>query len=216
MENEEAKALQEVAKFGTRALESSDKLAAFLSKIFGTVPSDVVGVVGGDWLHHIRIRNAAKLAQRTEEILRDRGILEQTEPMSPSLALPLLHAAQDETREELSEMWARMLSNGMDPSRSASIRQSIILTVKSFDPLDAVILQMVFDRCHGEKTSVEFNLTDLLKELGVSSDELELSLSNLLKLGCGSSGRGIKQYKTVILNFQISPLGREVIRACSL
>lgn len=82
MEKEEVRALQEVAKFGTKALESGDKLGGFLSKVFGTVPSDVVGVVGGDWLHHIRIRNAAKLAQRTEEILRDRGIWEQTEPMS--------------------------------------------------------------------------------------------------------------------------------------
>ena len=146
MEKEEAKAIQEVAKFGTKALESGDKLGGFLSKVFGTVPSDVVGVVGGDWLHHIRIRNVAKLAQRTEEILRNRGILEQTEPMSPSVALPLLHAAQDETREQLREMWARMLANGMDSSRSASVRQSIIATVKGLDPLDAVILQMAFDR----------------------------------------------------------------------
>jgi hypothetical protein len=210
MVNEEAKALQEVAKFGTKALESGDKLGGFLSKVFGTVPSDVVGVVGGDWLHHIRIRNAAKLAQRTEEILRDRGILEQTEPMSPSVALPLLHAAQDETREQLSEMWARMLANGMDPSRNASVRQSIIATVKGLEPLDAVILQITFDR--SPKTTA-IHISDLLKELKLSADELELSLENLQNLKCihttGWSGTTATQ---VSLTF----LGREVIRACSL
>jgi len=215
MENEEAKALQEVAKFGTKALESGDKLGGFLSKVFGTLPSDVVGVVGGDWLHHIRIRNAAKLAQRTEEILRDRGILEQTEPMSPSVAIPLLHAAQDETREQLREMWARMLANGMDPSRSASVRQSIIATVKGFDPLDAVILQMVSDRSPDERTSANF--TDLRKELGVPVDELELSLSNLQKLGCiGGRSLIVKDDITVITSLSLTSLGREVIRACSL
>lgn len=210
MENEEAKALQEVAKFGTKALESGDKLGGFLSKVFGTVPSDVVGVVGGDWLHHIRIRNAAKLAQRTEEILRDRGILEQTEPMSPSVALPLLHAAQDETREELREMWARMLANGMDPNRSASLRRSVIDTVKGFDPLDAVILQMTFDRSLNKEVAYFKNSQD---ELGVSSDEFELSFSNLEKLGCIFNRTHTSEGIMVV---SLSSLGREVIRACSL
>jgi hypothetical protein len=209
MENEEAKALQEVAKFGTKALESGDKLGGFLSKVFGTVPSDVVGVIGGDWLHHIRIRNVAKLAQRNEEILRDRGIWGQTEPMIPSVALPLLHAAQDETREELREMWARMIANGMDP-KNASVRQSIIATVKGFDPLDAVILQMTF---HRSLNTTGAYFKDSQEELGVSSDEFELSFLNLKKLGCIIDLQPISQGGMFA---SLSPLGREVIRACSL
>jgi len=204
MYNDEAKALKEVAKFGKKALEVSEKLGGFISKVFGTVPSDIIGVIGGDWLHHIRIRNAAKLAKRTEEILRERGILEKTEPMSPSVALPLLHAAQDETREQLREMWSRMLANGMDPIRSKSVRRSIIDTVKQLDPLDAMILQMVFNNTE---------IKDLPKQLRVSEDELKLSLKNLFKLECID---GVTSTSERIISISLSPLGREVMRACSL
>jgi hypothetical protein len=98
--NEKAKAIQEASKFGTKALETTEKLSSFLSRVFGTLPDDVIGIVGADWLHHIRIRNIVKMAQRTDEILRERGIT-KTHPMSPSVAIPLLHSAQDESRESL-------------------------------------------------------------------------------------------------------------------
>ncbi len=42
------------------------ELGGFLGKVFGTLPQDTVGVLGGDWLHHIRVRNAKKLQKRTE------------------------------------------------------------------------------------------------------------------------------------------------------
>ena len=215
MENEEVKAIQEFSKFGTRALDSADKLGNFLSKVFGTLPEDVVGVVGGDWLHHIRIRNASKLAQRTEEILYNRGILNQTEPMSPSVALPLLHAAQDEAREQLREMWARMLANGMDPNRRGSVRQSVIAAVKGFDPLDALLLQKAFDMSPNKGKSSDF--PGFEKELNATSDEVQLSISNLSRLGC-ISGTSSKFEGGIEITTEVSftPLGREVLRACSL
>ena len=220
MENEEAKAVQELAKLGSRALDSTDHLGNFLSRVFGTLPEDVVGVVGGDWLRHIRIRNVAKLAQRTEEILRNRGILDQTEPMSPSVALPLLHAAQDETREQLREMWARMLANGMDPKRCDSIRQSVISAVKNFDPLDAIVLQKAVNKSSFNQDLVENRY--LREVLGVTADELELSISNLTKLKCihgwsGMGGHDKNENETASLQIVfLSPLGREVLRGCSL
>ena len=215
MEKEEMKALQEVAKLGTKALDSGDKLGGFLSRLFGTTLQDTVGVVGGDWLHHIRIRNAAKLAQRTEEILRDRGIVEQTIPMSPSVALPLLHAAQDETRQELQEMWARMLANGMDPTRRYSVRQSIISAVKSLDPPDAVVLQKAFDVSSSEQKSSDFS--GFAEALGITNDELQLSISNLSRLGCisGTSSRHVEGVE-IIDSVSLTVLGREILRACSL
>jgi hypothetical protein len=211
---EEAKATQELSKFGTRALDTVDKLGNFLSKVFGTVPEDVVGLAGGDWLHHTRIRIEAKLAQRTEEILRERGRWEQTEPMSPSVALPLLEAARDETREELSEMWARMLANGMDKERRGSVRKSIIATVKEFDPLDAVILQKAFEMSAGAREVEVKNLTTVLG--GTKADEFQLSLLNLIKLDCIINSGTMYTPASNIVVFHFAALGRQVIRACSL
>jgi hypothetical protein len=135
--------------------------------------------------------------------------------MSPSVALPLLHAAQDETRDELAEMWARMLANGMDPNRSRSVRQSIIATVASLEPTDAIILQKAFEKVPEAGTQAVFE--DLRSTLSVSADELKLSIENLSKLGCITDTSGRQEDGIIIIyGLSLSSLGREVVRACSL
>jgi hypothetical protein len=120
------------------------ELGGFLSKVFGTLPQDTVGVLGGDWLHHIRIRNAYRLQKRTEEILRGRGAERKIEPLSPSVAIPLLKAAQDESRDEIQELWARLLANAMDRVRPQLNRVFIDL-VKTLDVLEARIIKRLGD-----------------------------------------------------------------------
>ncbi len=214
MEEDTIKVTTEALKFGTKTLETGEKLGGFLSRVFGTLPEDVVGVVGGDWLRHVRIRNADRLAARTEEILKQRGIENKTEPMSPSVALPLLEAAQDETRDELCELWSRMLANGMDPERSSVIRRSIIDVVKAFEPLDALILQKANEQFHNGTRTIHVN--NYPESIGVSMDEFELSIQNLEKLDCISHVTRTHQ-DGILLGMEINftNLGREVLRACS-
>jgi hypothetical protein len=107
--DEQAKAIQEVAKTTGTALELVEKAGAYIGWVLGTVPADLAGVLGGDWLGQIRIRNLARYKEQTEEILLARGVTDAT-PVSPSLAVPLLRAAADETRGELQDLWARLLA----------------------------------------------------------------------------------------------------------
>jgi hypothetical protein len=60
--------------------------------------------------------------------LADRG--EPTEPPSLSLLLPILVAAAEESRDELQDLWARLLAAAADPSRARSFRIQFIETVK--------------------------------------------------------------------------------------
>ena len=66
-----AKAAEAIAKSTGQALEIVHDTGGYLRHVFGEVPADVVGVLGGAWLHerHIRIRDA--LRRRTEQILLD-------------------------------------------------------------------------------------------------------------------------------------------------
>ncbi len=203
MDADIVKVTTEGFKFGTKALETGEKLGGFLGRVFGTAAEDVVGVIGGDWLRQVRIRNADKLAARTEEILKQRGIENKTEPMSPSVAIPLLEAAQDETREELCELWAKLLANGMDPERSGSIRRSIIAAVKQFEPLDAIVLEKLSDpsvqRSGGTRQRAVSELNNTYK------DEFHVSFQNLQNLQCFMRDS----------SNMLTPFGREIIRACS-
>ena len=51
---------------------------------------------------------------KISEILQRRNV-QKPEPVSPSLAIPLISAAYDETRPELQQIWAELLAAAMDP-----------------------------------------------------------------------------------------------------
>src|ERR1700731_992583 len=61
------------------------------------------------------------------------------------MAVALVEGAQKEGREELMELWARLLANAMDPNLN-SVRQSFIEAVKNMDPVDAIVLRYIHER----------------------------------------------------------------------
>ena len=60
--------------------------------------------------------------------------MKDTQPVSPSLAVPLVRAAYAEDRPELQKFWAELIAAAMDPRRSSRVRLSFIETLKRFDP----------------------------------------------------------------------------------
>jgi hypothetical protein len=55
--DEQTKAIQEVAKTTGTGLDLVGKAGFYVGWVLGTVPSDLVGLLGGDWLSRVRIRN---------------------------------------------------------------------------------------------------------------------------------------------------------------
>jgi hypothetical protein len=153
----------------------------FFGKVFGSVPQDFVGVIGGDWLHEIRERNLYQLKLRTEAIKRERSQTSDLTPLSPSEAIPLLRAAADESRPELQELWARLLANATDPQRPATIK-ILIDVLKELDVLEGRILKRLSDEnalnagiCflnHAEKVNWR-------RDFQVSSDPFTLALDRM-------------------------------------
>jgi hypothetical protein len=92
--DEQAKALQE-------ALKTLRGLGDFAQKALGSVPEDLVGLLGGDWLKVRRAENMVRMMREAKERLRARGV-KDPEPASLRIALPIIRAAADEDRDELS------------------------------------------------------------------------------------------------------------------
>jgi hypothetical protein len=76
--------------------------------------------------------------------LKARGV--EPEPPSLSIVLPILVAAADESRDELQDIWARLLAAAADPARAKSFRATFIDAAKRMDPIDAPVLQLAPDR----------------------------------------------------------------------
>ncbi len=68
---EGAKAVQEVAKTTGKAVDLVQAGGSYLAQMLGTVPKDVVGYLGGDYLRHVRIRNWYQISEKTFRDLED-------------------------------------------------------------------------------------------------------------------------------------------------
>ncbi|MGJ4933688.1 Abi-alpha family protein [Bradyrhizobium sp. HKCCYLRH3083] len=175
-----AKAIQETAKFGGKLVDASSAAGGYLSNTLGSLPENLVGLIG-DQVAYWRRRRWIDLSADLERRLGDRGV-KGVEP-SPTLAIPILQAAVDETREALKELWARLLANAFDPNRTHLVRSSFIELLKKFDPMDAV----VFEVMASQTGDLSPNARDfVVAKLGSRSslEEVLVSFENLEQLGC--------------------------------
>jgi len=209
-----AKAAEETAKTAGKALDIAHDTGGYLGRVVGDLPANVVGVLGADWLREQRFRNIDRMKRRTAKILRERDVIQAIE-LSPNQATELLTAAQDESREALAELWARLLANAMDPNLN-NVRRSFIDAVKNMDPVDAFVLEFIFDRnfhvvqrLDDPKPNGATSIDEISRVIHCGADGVEVSLRHLETLGFFND-----QGNWANLNLYVNANFREFMRAC--
>jgi hypothetical protein len=202
--DEQSKAVQSVSEFGATALKEGADLTRYAGRILGTVPHDAVGILIGDPLRFVRTAIAAQYDVLLDKILKHRGVKE-AQPVSPSIALPLIRAAYDEGRPELQKLWAALIADAMDPQRSSQVRISFIESLKKMDPLDALVLRFRFDNPGALSPSP---MSYIMSKTNQQQDEIIISIENLKSISCVF-------WSEHISNFILTPYGRALARACS-
>lgn len=205
----------EQAKLGQEVLKTLRGLGSFVEKALGSTPEDLIAYFGGDRLRVRRAENLVRLMVEARQRLADWSV-EEPIPASLSVALPLLQGAADEDRDELVDLWARLLANAMDPNKN-TVRYSFIEIVKQMDVPDALVVRWMHKKNphyislsnHEDDTNKVYGHVLLAREISRSNDEVELSVMHLVSLG--------------LLDAQGGPLGhrvnvrcREFMRACYL
>jgi hypothetical protein len=180
----------------------SGQLAIVVREVVGKPLADLVGIVGADWLHEFRERNRDRLARRTAEILRERDVKERCGDIAQMV--PLIQAAQDDDREEIQELWARLLAAALDPSRRKRVRKSFVDTLKAFDPVDALVLRALHDE---EKKGLS-ELKHIALALEIPEYEVQTSLEHLKMHGCVEEVRNAHMPM-----FRGAPYGKALLRA---
>jgi hypothetical protein len=180
-----ANATRAVAEASAKALEVVHDAGGYLRHVLADVPADLIGVLGGAWLHERHVRIRERLRQRTEEILEKRRV-EKLADISPNVAAALIAGAQEESREELAELWARLLAAALDPATTNAVRHFFFAAAKELDPMDVRLLQHMHvnnvQSIHlggGQVISPDASVEATSKHLGARPDDIEVSLSHL-------------------------------------
>ena len=79
------------------------------------------------------------MIKKAKKQLEDERVAEPDAP--PSLAIPIMIAAADESRDELLDLWAALLAAAADSGKSNAFRLKFIEVVKRMDPLDPLVLR---------------------------------------------------------------------------
>ena len=201
----------EQAKLSQEIVKAFRDLGSFFGRALGSTPEDLVGYYGGDRLRIRRAENIVKMMCEAQARLAVMGI-EETKPATLSIALPILEGAADEDREELVDLWARLLANAMDPNMN-SVRYSFVDAVKKMDPLDAVVLRHIHEqnitavrRGHiPDNENQNTGIDDISIAIGHRSDEVEVSLRHL---------QDLLLFDYANNTWVVNAISREFLRAC--
>lgn len=222
---ESAKAIQETAKATGKALETLDKAGGFFGRVFGSLVTDGVGIVA-DRVKYMRIEQAVKLAEKTEKLLSDRGVKETIE-VEPKIGVPLIESATLETNDDLHSLWASLLANAMDPNALEKVTRSHVSVLREMASLDVALLNSMAAEKEARHpnnslSEINFDKKKLAAAFRVSERDAELSLLNLLRLGCIKPGLvpgGMSYGEYTVSAYmgtdlvQLSELGVSLVRA---
>ena len=151
----------------------------------------------------VKAWRAKRIVKLWEDVKKRLGEQEITEPElpNPKIALPILAAAADENREELQDLWARLLAAAMHPAQAKQVRLGFAEALQKLDPLDALIMRWM--RQHGGSADMGYR-NKMAEKLNVTRDEVDVSLENLVRQGFASDPHGVAT--------TLAPFGREFLR----
>ena len=202
--------------------------AQFLGRVFGDTIQNGVGIIG-DRLKHMRLNQAVKLHKKTEKGLKAKGVEPKDyRKLAAKIGIPLIENATLEENEELHTLWANLLANALDPKFSGDISIMHVSLLKEMLPMDVKILHTIYNEKQHRflKTKLDditFSKAKMAESLKKDLDKIEISLLNLMRLGCIKGGNvkteGIKignTSNTIYLGTEmvhLSALGFELCEA---
>lgn len=198
-------AIAETAKLGGKVVDAGTGFAGWLKDTFGTIPQDLLGIAGGDWLHHQRRRNLLAMEAKTEAIRQRIGAGPPCEP-SVSVVLPLLQFAADESRPELQDLWAALLASSMQPDGGTRVRRAFFEVLGQMEPDDARILQALMLTWQNGSVRVSV-LGDHVAGLGIDRTAVAVAVQALVRLGLIQ--------ENAMLEIYLTQFGTAFWRACN-
>lgn len=140
--DEQAKAVQETAKFGQKAIEATADASGFIVRIFGPAIEQYAGALA-DTAAAFRLVNRARIVEKTRAQLDKLGV-KNIDTIQPRYFGPLFQAISDESDEEIQDVWATYIANALNPENlSVKANRQLIEIIRQFEPHDLRVLSAI-------------------------------------------------------------------------
>jgi hypothetical protein len=110
--DEQAKAVQELAKTAQRAIDAGQQFGGFFSKHFGGILEQCTRLVSDTASNYRKVREMNFMVKSIETIHK-LGLEGKIKPLSFKIGVPLLEAASLEDNDYLRELWTNLLINSV-------------------------------------------------------------------------------------------------------
>lgn len=213
--------VREVARTTGKAIDAGRELGGFVARFVDGPLEQASGIVE-DKLRYLRWERQVRLMMRAGEFLAQQGLRDPTRPVPLKVALPIFEAASMEEDDDLQDMWARLLVNAADADGGADVTRGLVTVLRDFGRLEARLLQVIHDAPQDKYPNgviptalLPDKYLELEGETGLPQEPVQVALWHLMRLGCVDSG-GTWASITGIEHITITPLGRALVRACTL
>ena len=190
---EEAKAVQEVAKTTGKAIDAAREAGGFIARFVSGSLDQGIGIFE-DRLRYMRWERQIRLMQRAQDFLKLVGMSVPTRPVPLKLLIPIMQGASLEENDDLQDRWAALLVNTANANFGSEVRRSYVTILEQLTPLDAHILDVLYSlpfekSQHDGIATAELPLHAHIKEekeqeFPLPTEDVVISLSNLARLGC--------------------------------
>ena len=221
---ESAKAAQEIAKTGGKAIDATRAAGGFIARFVAGPLEQGMGIFE-DKLRYLRWERQLRLMRRAEEVLNSLGLDAPSRAVPLKIAIPLLQAASVEEDDGLQDKWVNLLVNAANSASGIEIRRAYIEILEQISPLEARILDVIYSlpfesihhdgvvTCDLPNSARPETKEDQATEPREPSDEIKLALANLARVGClrqGSTWGGGENFRRV----NPTLLGKSFVDAC--
>lgn len=228
--SESAKAAQEIAKASAKAIDAAREAGGFIAK-FIQGPLEQAAGIWTDKLKYVRWEQQIDLMNRANAKMAEVGLDNPSQPLPLKLAIPILQEGSMEDEEFLRDRWANLLVNAANGNSGVKVQPMFVSMLKDMTSLDIQNLTAIFavpipaDAVDiyvwpGDLPSSArvMDTTNDKADAAVNfmSEEVVLSLANLMRLGCITTGLAYSGGRFDVGCIVTLPLGRAFVDACTL
>ncbi|MDM0006201.1 Abi-alpha family protein [Variovorax sp. J22G73] len=191
--DEEAKAVEEIAKTTGKAIDAARDAGGFIAKFIAGPLEQGMGIFE-DRLRYTRWERQHRLMLRAEEFLRRSGLSSPTRAVPLKLALPLIQGASLEDDDMLQDRWAALLVNAGNADFPFEIRRAYASILEQLTSLDVAVMDAIyalpFAECQhdGVLTALLPSTASMApkgqNEVLEPSSHVLISLADLTRVGC--------------------------------